>query len=244
MTVQFPGIGDSAVKPPEAAAKRVSVLLDSSTKAREALSDWLDGDSDLTLSLSDCIQSFQRFCAQKDFPIEDSKALVEAFFDLESLRRAIGWSPIKLLNRLTEINSESNDDGDADDDIPERLDEVAKLFDERESVEMLYKALSLYEGSLPNFEECSSLCEFRPVFSRSRAKIKGGIIDASLSIEIRDPAKNGDRRKLIFQLDLADVDRLIQELDLIREKTKVLKEGIREEWHLFNPSDSVGDLEG
>jgi hypothetical protein len=129
--------------------------------------------------------------------------------------------------------------------IPENFDEnqfrqlIDRFFTNAPKLERTLKAQRIYDGLLPNYESCSSVVDFRPVYDEARDIIVNGIIAATLIIEAREVEPDQEVQKYAFQVDAADVEQLLEELSRIKKKLKVLKELAERHTQLLNPSRSL-----
>jgi hypothetical protein len=164
--------------------------------------------------------------------------MLEALFALEGLRSSLDWPPNDLLQYLAEQAKE-------DPPLQEGFDEakfkslLERFFGNSAKLERTLKAQRIYDGLLPNFESCSSLVEFRPVFDEVRERIVNGIVAATMIIETRSTDPEPELDRLVFQLDATDVERLMQELNRLKTKLKVFESWTERHTDLLNPSGSL-----
>src|SRR5262249_428915 len=116
---------------------------------------------------------------------------------------------------------------------------LIKYFSPSSKLERTWRAQRIYDGLIPNFDACWSLVDFRPVFDQARSQILNGIIVGSLSVQVRQAKAGGGLNSISFQLDVADIDELIGELNRMKSKIKLLRQMVEEKTQLLNPSLSL-----
>lgn len=205
----------------------------------ETAVDWVESAT-ITLSLTDCAKNLVEFAEQKGTKITQPESILEALFSLEGLRYSLNWSGTQLVEYLT-------DDAKKAELIPKDFDGVQfaasldRFFAKSEKLERTLRAQRVYDGLLPNYQSCSSLVEFRPVFDEAREHLVNGIITATLTIEMRSDQSNADLEKVSVQLDATDIEQMLTELDRMKRKLRLLKEFAETGRNtiLLNPSRSL-----
>jgi hypothetical protein len=201
--------------------------------------DWVEA-STITLSLADCVRSLSAYATEKERSIENPQSILESLFSLEGLRVSLGWSGAELLRFL--INDAKDEETlPAAIDVGKVNDILIRFFNSKEKLEQTLKAQRIYDGALPSYESCSSLVDFRPVFDRKRESIVGGIISASLSLQLRSPEPGASLKQNSFQLDVSDISRLVEELLLLKQKIFALRTIVEKDAPLLNPTKSLGE---
>jgi hypothetical protein len=196
--------------------------------------DWIE-QAVITLSLADCARDVRKFAGDKGLDISNPESISEALFSLEGLRVSLDWSATDLIEYLTSTAKKAER-------IPPRVDvsrfqkALDRFFSNSAKLERTLKAQRIYDGLLPNYESCSSLVEFRPVFDEARKKVLHGIISATLTIEMRANEYPAKLKKVSVQLDAADIDQLQLELTRLKKKISLLKERESADITLLNPS--------
>lgn len=197
--------------------------------------DWLCA-ADLTLSLEDSEASLSSAAAGKE-GFERCGTLVQSFFALESLRRALGWAPDKFIDFLADrFDDEARKAAGQPFSSAKRECILALFVAPAAQVDLLYKARRLYDGSLPSFVESRTTVDFRPVFSEDMG-ISRGVIATVLELIARKPDETAETERIAIQMDLEDINQLERELSRARDKIARLrhlleaKEGVS----LYNP---------
>jgi hypothetical protein len=223
--------------PRQLALQFFQTLLKTSPLELATAIDWVQ-EATIKLSLSDCAKDLAGFAQKKNIVISTPEAVLEALFSLEGLRCSLEWSGTAVLQFLL-------DDARKAKVIPENFDEnqfrqlIDRFFTNAPKLERTLKAQRIYDGLLPNYESCSSVVDFRPVYDEARDIIVNGIIAATLIIEAREVEPDQEVQKYAFQVDAADVEQLLEELSRIKKKLKVLKELAERHTQLLNPSRSL-----
>lgn len=199
--------------------------------------DWFEG-SEITLSIADCVRDLRRFAKSSGRDVANPKKLLEALFSLAGFRMAMDWSPKELIEFF--VTSEAAELPNTT-DVARLKKTLNRFFDNSGKFARTLKAQRIYDGLLPNFEACSSLVEFRPVFDEAREKILQGVISATLTIDMRSVEYPATSTRVSVQLDAKDIDELVGELGRLKKKIKLLKERECKDIHLLNPSRSLGE---
>ena len=202
----------------EEAVDQLITLAGSPPNHLDAAYRWLQ-EGNLSLSLHDCAKDFRDRSRAVGISLEDAEKILDAFFDLETLRRVLDWGHEALLDVL--LGSVSKPKGHPLSDKAS-VERVKTLFSCQDRLDMLYKALLVYEGITPNYVSCRSLCEVRPVFDSSRKKILSSVITSTLIIAVRDRSDKSKSEDLVFQLDLNDIKDLKAELANIINKLEAM----------------------
>jgi hypothetical protein len=206
------------------------------TEANTAV-DWLE-QATIKLSLSDCAKELRVFAEDKGVKLSQPESLLEAFFSLEGLRCSLEWSGPAVIQLLLE-------DAKKSDSIPSDFDEesfrriLERFFRNSKKLEQTVKAQRVYDGLVPNYEGCSSMVEFRPIYDESRETIVNGIITATLTVNVREVDVDGALKKYSFQVDAKDIGELLEELTRLRKKFKTLRAMTDNHVTLLNPSRSL-----
>jgi Zn-dependent M32 family carboxypeptidase len=200
-----------------------------------AVIEWVK-QSALRLSLVDCAEEFTQFASAKKIKITDAKQLLQALFSLEGLRSVFGFSSVELVELLAGDAKE----GEPKEDFTRVKSQLVSFFDNSVKFERIQRAQRVYDGLLPNFEDCYSMVEFRPVFDVDRRQILNGIIAATLTLSMRPTDKTVETKQVSVQLDAADIQKLIAELDRLKTKMRALKNLVSKEVQLLNPTQSLG----
>jgi hypothetical protein len=232
--------GDGAIPSQDLLRTSFQVLAEALPDHLGVFSEWLDrGVEGLSLSREDCERNFVSFAKERSG--ESPDRLVGAFFVLEGLRRQLEFTPSSLVRLLSDNFWNEEELGKQDEKTIERIEE---LFSGKDTLDLLYKASRVYEGAIPNFVGCRSICDFRPIYDEKRQEILAGVLTATLQVSIRESAGERQIKDLNFQLDLADVEMMVEELDRIRKKALALKNlvqsGSSKDVSLLNPTKSFG----
>ncbi|HSH38192.1 MAG TPA: hypothetical protein VK993_05350 [Chthoniobacterales bacterium] len=202
--------------------------------------DWVQAAT-ITLSLADCVRSLSAYAEEQGAPIENSQPLLESLFSLEGLRVSLGWSGAELVAFLID-DARTEDTFSPTVDVNEIRDTLIRFFNNTDKLEQTLKAQRIYDGALPSFESCSSLVDFRPVFDTRRERITGGIISASLFLQLRSPQPGASVEQRSFQLDVSDIRRLSDELQQLKSKILALRAIVEErDVPLLNPAKSLSE---
>jgi hypothetical protein len=199
--------------------------------------DWVK-EATITLSLSDCASDLARFAEKRGIKVSQPESVLKALFSLEGLRASINWTGANLVEYLKD-EAKNKRLIPAESDTSKIVALLRRFFEASAKLERTLKAQRIYDGLLPNYEACSSLVEFRPVFDEARENIANGIIAASLTIEIRSEEFSAEVKKVSVQLDAADIDQLLDELTRLKRKIKLLRELAERNTVLLNPSRSI-----
>ena len=199
--------------------------------------DWVK-EATITLSLSDCAADLARFAEKRGIKVSQPESVLKALFSLEGLRASIGWTGADLVEYLKDEAKEKQLIL-AESDTSKIVALLTRFFEASAKLERTMKAQRIYDGLLPNYEACSSLVEFRPVFDETREKIVNGIIAATLTIEMRSEEFETEGKKVSVQLDAGDIDQLLSELTRLKRKIKLLRELSEGNTVLLNPSRSI-----
>jgi hypothetical protein len=167
--------------------------------------DWIK-EATITLSLSDCARDLANFSEKRGVKVSQPEPVLEALFSLEGLRSSLNWSGSTLVEYLTD-DAQKTKLITAEFDVSKINELLSRFFETSAKLERTLKAQRIYDGLLPNYESCSSLVEFRPVFDETRGKIVNGIIAATLTIEMRSGEPSTEVEKVSVQLDAADIVR-------------------------------------
>ena len=229
--------------PLQLAVRHFSTLASSPEVDLAVAVDWFH-QATVTLSLADCVRDLVGFAEKNEKRISTPEPLLEALFSLEGLRASLNWSGKKLTEFLLEAAADeaakpaSERTISADFDSSSLARHLNRFFDESTKLETTLRAQLIYDGLLPNFDSCSSLVEFRPVFNQSREEIVSGLVVATLCIETRtNPESSLERTS--FQVDAKDLDALISELTRLKSKLLALKGFAEGQTTLLNPSHSL-----
>jgi hypothetical protein len=212
-------------------------LATSETRQLDTAIDWVQSAT-IRLSLSDCVRDVETFAQKKGVKIPNASEILEALFSLEGLRCSLRWSGPTLLQYLI-------DEATKEEALPKEFDQdsfkksLSRFFSASEKLERTFKAQKIYDGLLPNFESCSSLVEFRPVFDEAREHIVNGIVTATMTIQTRSPESEMEFDYSSFQLDASDVDEITEELNRIKRKLVAIKHFAEPQTQLLNPTKSL-----
>lgn len=180
--------------------------------------DWLQ-EADLTLSAADNQASLTKKLGNKDND-RLSARIVLAYFRLESLRRALDWTPDAFVEYFCHEYGEDAKEGQLPALDAPKHDAVAKLFSPSPRVDLIYKARRIYDGALPAFVSSATTVDFRPVFS-DELDVRHGLITTMLELTVRKPDETAEMQRIVVQIDLKDISEL--EKTLSRARTKISK---------------------
>jgi len=207
-----------AMIPPDAACDKLSELAALSKEQTRLVKEWL-ATAPLTLSPKDNEESLAIALADKGSK-ELAATVVSNYFPLESLRRALTWSPEDFVKHVTGLYDEQSTKEKKSPFDEDCLAMLIDLFSPTEQVELLYKARRIYDGCLPSFADCYTTVDFRPVFSGEKnLAIHHGLITTVLEFVVRKPDETAETQRLALQIDLDDICRL--ESVLARAKSKI-----------------------
>ncbi len=192
----------------------------------------------IRVSLSDCAEDLDSYAEKAGTKISQPESILEALFSLEGLRSSIKWTGANLIEYLGE-EAKKTQLIKAESDVSQVAELLKSFFENSAKLDRTLKAQRIYDGLLPNYETCSSLVEFRPVFDDTRESIVNGIIAATLTIQMRAEESTGEVKKISVQLDALDVDQLLAELTRLKGKIRLLKDLAEKNTVLLNPSRSI-----
>jgi hypothetical protein len=219
---------------PEVAFADFESLADISLENLSATKKWLDVGP-LTLAEADNVRSLAGFLSVPETdPL--SALIVDVYFKLESLRRALKWTPDGFLNYFIGEWKKKSESERKNAFPEEKAAALAELFRPTELVNLLFKARRIYEGFIPSFVESYTTVDFRPVFSDDLG-IRFGLITTVLEIVVREPDETAEVRKVAVQVDLADIGNLERTLARAKKKISSLQEAAKtkENVQLLNP---------
>ena len=223
--------------PRQLALQYFQTLLKTDAEELQVAIDWIE-TATITLSLEDSARDLRNFAKDKQVEIAYPESLLEALFSLEGLRCSLEWTGQAVLQLLLE-------DAKTGKSIPKDFDEgkfrksLGRFFGNSAKLERTLKAQRVYDGFLPNYESCSSLVDFRPIYEEKREQIINGIIAATMSISVRDVDGELLTNTYSFQLDAKDIDDMLEELSRLKTKLKALKNLAEGQVKLLNPSRSL-----
>jgi hypothetical protein len=219
------------------AVESFRALVDASPQYLALAIEWVI-DQPIRLSLSDCKTDFLAFSARKGVDVPDAEKILGALFSLEGIRTAINWTGTNFSKFLAEETAKKDDAQIPG--IDAAREALQRFFIEASAkLAQTLKAQRVYDGLLPNFQSCSSLVEFRPVYNEARTTILSGIVTATLTVEMNSPESGSDPESVSFQLDAVDIDRLAEELKYLKGKLNALADFARRGTDLVNPSKSL-----
>jgi hypothetical protein len=219
------------------AVESFKALMDAPPQHLALAIEWVV-DRPIRLSLSDCKTDFLAFSALKGADVPTAEKILGALFSLEGIRAAINWTGTHFSKFLAEETAKT--DRARIPAIDTAREALQRFFTEASGkLAQTLKAQRVYDGLLPNFQSCSSLVEFRPVYNEARTSILSGIVTATLTVEMNSAESGADPDSVSFQLDAVDIERLAEELKYLKGKLNALADFARHGTDLVNPSKSL-----
>jgi hypothetical protein len=223
--------------PRQLALRYFETLLKCGASELETVISWIQGAT-IKLSLDDCAKDLANYASANEQEISDPRAVLESLFSLEGLRASLEWSGERLIDLLCEDAKKGNllreQDGP-----PYVAEALRRFFANQGKLERTLKAQRIYDGLLPNFESCSSIVEYRPVFDEERRTIVNGLVTASFTLQIRDAESGTDIETVSFQLDASDIQQMLSELKQLERKIQCLVTFASPHCELLNPTRSL-----
>jgi len=215
-------------------------LRHASLKDVRTVVEWIKDEKEtIKLSLADCANDLRRFATAHGGSVADPISILHALFSLEGFRSSAGLEADELLGFLEQNVKRRKQRRDSQKEI-ELKAMLVGLFGRSAKLARTSKAQRVYDGLIPNYDSCWSLVEFRPIFDEARSQIVNGIVAASLSFQTRGVDSEQTLQTFAFQVDMADLEQMIEELGRVKSKIGTLRELAEKSVVLVNPTKSLG----
>lgn len=212
----------------------IRVLLECPPDELSVIVDWVEREV-ITLSLEDCAKRVRQYAQHQGAVLSNAEAVLRALFSLEGVRVFLDCTGTELLEQLFSTlaaEEESQAQGVPTDQFAKTME---RFFGQSRKLEQTLQAQRVYEGGSSHFVSCSSRAEFRPVFNQVTQQVEGGLICATLTIDVGRSGGEDEVESLSFQVDGTDLKAISNELEKLQGRLKSLRSLMGEKVPFLNP---------